>query len=49
MATNYRATASGELPPNGQGIAALEMLNLLEPYNIKKDGGTTRPNICISS
>lgn len=24
-----------ELPPNGQGIAALEMLKILEPYNLK--------------
>jgi len=27
-----------ELPPNGQGIAALEMLRLLEPYDLKAMG-----------
>ncbi|MCA9025582.1 MAG: gamma-glutamyltransferase [Planctomycetaceae bacterium] len=38
VATNYRGYDIWELPPNGQGIAALEMLNLLEPYNIKEMG-----------
>ena len=32
---NYRLW---ELPPNGQGIAALEMLRLLEPYDLAKMG-----------
>ena len=27
-----------ELPPNGQGIAALQMLNMIEPYDIRKMG-----------
>jgi gamma-glutamyltranspeptidase/glutathione hydrolase len=27
-----------ELPPNGQGIAALEMLRILEPYDLKSMG-----------
>ena len=27
-----------ELPPNGQGIAALQILNLLEPYDLKGYG-----------
>lgn len=38
VSTNYRGYDVWELPPNGQGIAALEMLNLLEPYDIKKMG-----------
>ncbi len=38
VSTNYRGYDIWELPPNGQGIAALEMLNLLEPYNIKEMG-----------
>ncbi len=33
VSTNYRGYDVWELPPNGQGIAALQMLNLLEPYD----------------
>jgi gamma-glutamyltranspeptidase/glutathione hydrolase len=36
--TNYRGYDVWELPPNGQGIAVLEMLNLLEPFDLKKMG-----------
>ena len=38
VATNYRGYDVWELPPNGQGIAALQMLNLLEPYDLKGMG-----------
>lgn len=38
VSTTYRGYDIWELPPNGQGIAALEMLNLLESYNIKEMG-----------
>src|SRR5262249_16000218 len=38
VSTNYRGYDVWELPPNGQGIAVLEMLNLLEPFNLKKMG-----------
>lgn len=31
----YRGYRLHELPPNGQGIAALEMLRLLEPFDLK--------------
>jgi len=34
VGTSYRGFDVWELPPNGQGIAVLQMLNLLEPYNI---------------
>ena len=38
VSTNYRGYDVYELPPNGQGIATLEMLNLLEGYNLKAMG-----------
>jgi gamma-glutamyltranspeptidase/glutathione hydrolase len=39
--TNYRGYDVWELPPPGQGIAALQMLNLLEPYDLKKMGANS--------
>lgn len=36
--TSYRGHDVWELPPPGQGIAALQMLNLMEPHDIKKLG-----------
>ncbi|MCA1684454.1 MAG: gamma-glutamyltransferase [Planctomycetia bacterium] len=38
VSTNYRGYDVWELPPNGQGIAALQMLNLLEPFDIEGMG-----------
>ncbi len=38
VSTNYRGYEVWELPPNGQGIAALQMLNLLEPYDLASMG-----------
>ena len=36
--TSYRGYDVWEIPPPGQGIAALQMLNLLEPYDLKALG-----------
>lgn len=38
VSTNYRGYDIWELPPNGQGIAALQILNVLELYDIKSMG-----------
>ena len=38
VSTNYRGYDIWELPPNGQGIAALQILNLLEKFDIKSMG-----------
>lgn len=38
VSVNYRGFEVFELPPNGQGIAALQMLNLLEGFDLKALG-----------
>lgn len=38
VSTNYRGWDVYELPPNGQGIAALQILNILEGFDIKSMG-----------
>ena len=38
VSTNYRGYDVWELPPNGQGIAALQILNLIEPYDVASMG-----------
>lgn len=41
VSTTYRGYEVWELPPPGQGIAALQMLNILEGYDLKKMGPTS--------
>ncbi len=38
ISTDYRGYEVWELPPNGQGTAALQMLNILEAYDIRSMG-----------
>ena len=38
VSTTYRGHTVWELPPNGQGIAALQILNLLEDYDLAAMG-----------
>ena len=38
VSTNYRGWDVYELPPNGQGIAALQILNILEDFDIASMG-----------
>ncbi len=38
VSTNYRGYDVWELPPNGQGIAALQILNVMEQYDVAAMG-----------
>ncbi|MBI1357283.1 MAG: gamma-glutamyltransferase [Acidobacteria bacterium] len=38
ISTDYKGYCICELPPNGQGLAALEMLNILEGYDLRGMG-----------
>ena len=38
ISTTYRGVTVWELPPNSQGLAALEMLNILERFDLKAMG-----------
>ncbi|GAB4364356.1 MAG: gamma-glutamyltransferase [Calditrichia bacterium] len=38
LSVNYRGYDVWELPPNGQGIAVLQMLNILEGYDLRSWG-----------
>jgi len=41
VSTTYRGYEIWELPPPGQGIAVLQMLNILSAYDLKKMGPTS--------
>jgi gamma-glutamyltranspeptidase len=41
ISTNYRGYTICEFPPNSQGLTALEMLNIIEGYNLKSLGYQT--------
>ncbi len=41
ISTTYRGHTVYELPPNNQGLAALQMLNILEGYDVKALGHNT--------
>lgn len=38
VSADYRGYEVWELPPNGQGVAVLQMLNLLEPFELARMG-----------
>jgi gamma-glutamyltranspeptidase/glutathione hydrolase len=45
VSTNYRGYDVWELPPNGQGIAALQILNLLEKYDLRAMGFGSKDHV----
>ncbi len=48
VSTNYRGYDVWELPPNGQGIAVLQILNILEGYDLRQAGfGSTEHLHCF--
>ena len=45
VSTTYHGWTVYEMPPNGQGIAALEMLNIMEPFPIKEWGHNSQKSL----
>ncbi len=45
LSTNYRGYDVWELPPNGQGIAVLQILNILENYDLARMGHNSAESI----
>ncbi len=45
ISTTYRGWKVYELPPNGQGMAALEMLNIMEQFPAEKSGPISAPEL----
>src|SRR5260370_1061141 len=44
VSTNYRGYDVFELPPNGQGIATLQVLNILEGFDLREKMGRNSPD-----
>ncbi len=47
ISTTYRDWTVYEIPPNGQGIAALEMLNLMERFPLAQSGPGTADSLHV--
>jgi len=43
ISVDYKGYRLWELPPNGQGVAALEMLKILEPFDLRAMGHNSAP------
>lgn len=48
ISTSYRGYDVWQIPPNGQGLATLQMLNILEGYDLKKMGHNSADFIHVS-
>ncbi|OYQ36043.1 gamma-glutamyltransferase [Niveispirillum lacus] len=48
ISTNYRGYDVWQIPPNGQGLATLQMLNILEGYDLKAIGHNSADFIHVS-
>lgn len=49
ISTTYRGYEVHELPPNGQGLAALQMLNILEGYDVASMGHNSADYLHVSA
>ncbi|HIF41082.1 MAG TPA: gamma-glutamyltransferase [Planctomycetes bacterium] len=47
LSTTYRGVSVWELPPNGQGIAALQMLNVLEHFQLEDMGWASADHLHV--
>lgn len=47
VSVNYRGYDVWELPPNGQGIAALQMLNILESFDLSSMGHNSADHLHV--
>ena len=47
VSTTYRGWTVYEMPPNGQGIAALQMLNIMEQFPMRKWGHNSQKSLHV--